>query len=563
MDVARLRLLALILGMGMCFPAQSLGQEKAKAKETAFAKTVASLNGGCAMQLSEFWHFPHFTSWGRLKNDGFPAEFQKRFTSVPSDLMKALSDVEGEDYETAASFLAFYCSLARNHAARLGEKNLFKAADRALDPHTGKIRKRLAVGLSAKSNKVRMYAALTLLSLDETHPKATEALKSGRLSENAALVSKACQLIGFAQLASPQAIDYLRKSIRHRDVDVREEAAGAVITMGKSARKLVPALIDYLKTGNDAHGSYHYPLTIGLSDKGNLALMALEAMGTHGEPAVPTILSLFPKATEADQLAMLACLASSGSTDDACLTLVRRAVDHEKPKVRMTAACALLHLAPGDRQATKLMKQAISDKATQKLAVEVCQVVGPPSKEIAASLLPLLDSKGEDERISGTYALASIGPAAKEAVAKIAMLLGRDEDGMKHTFRSSRAAAHALGKIGGKEAAEALLHAADSKGSPWKASGARYAMIYLPVLADDLPPTTLALLVRIMEGKDRQKDRDAIFLTILEEMAAITLSNLGERARPVRRDMERLLDDPQVGWILDTALRRIPVDGGK
>jgi hypothetical protein len=32
---------------------------------------------------------------------------------------------------------------------------------------------------------------------------------------------------------------------------------------------------------------------------------------------------------------------------------------------------------------------------------------------------------------------------------------------------------------------------------------------------------------------------------------------LGEGARPVRRDLERLRQDPDVGWILDTALRRL------
>jgi hypothetical protein len=70
--------------------------------------------------------------------------------------------------------------------------------------------------------------------------------------------------------------------------------------------------------------------------------------------------------------------------------------------------------------------------------------------------------------------------------------------------------------------------------------------MYLPELGDDLPPTALAVLVRAIEGNDRPKD-----------MAAVALSNLGRRARPVRRDLERLLEVPEAGWILDTALGRI------
>jgi hypothetical protein len=74
-------------------------------------------------------------------------------------------------------------------------------------------------------------------------------------------------------------------------------------------------------------------------------------------------------------------------------------------------------------------------------------------------------------------------------------------------------------------------------------------MMYLPKLGDDLPPTTLAVLVRAIKSKAEAKD-----------IAAIALSNLGERARPVRLDLERLREDPDVGWIVDTALRRIPAN---
>ena len=103
-----------------------------------------------------------------------------------------------------------------------------------------------------------------------------------------------------------------------------------------------------------------------------------------------------------------------------------------------------------------------------------------------------------------------------------------------------------LAKIRGKEAAAALLRVADSK-----ASGAHYAIMYLPDLGDDLPPTTLAVLVRAMKSNDRRSDVAAM---------GAGATQWSERARPVRRDMVRLLEDPAVGWILDTALRRIPAN---
>jgi hypothetical protein len=80
-----------------------------------------------------------------------------------------------------------------------------------------------------------------------------------------------------------------------------------------------------------------------------------------------------------------------------------------------------------------------------------------------------------------------------------------------------------------------------------KVSGARNAMLYLPDLGDDLPPTALAVLVRAVKRDDRPR-----------EMAAITLANLGERARAARRELEGMGEDRAIGWIIDSALRRIP-----
>jgi HEAT repeat protein len=422
------------------------------------------------------------------------------------------------------------------------EKDLSFAVDLALAPHTGKIREALVASLQAKAPKTRLWAARALLCLDESHAKANELFQASAASADAKLLVETSNFIGLARLTSPQAIEYLGRLLKHRDPSVRESAAGAAITMGRSARDLAPALIALLETGENAKGQYYCPFVIGLPQGGNLALMALESLKEQAKPAIPAILARFAKANDEDQLTMLACLASIGHKDDACLATVRKTLKSDKSNLKLAAACTLLHLAPADREATGLLKKALANDATKNLAIEICQRFGPPSREIARSLLPMLDDQKEDVRINATHALARIGPPAAESVPGIEKLLAKEEDHMTHTFQSTQAAAHALAKIRGKEAAAALLRVADSK-----ASGARYAIMYLPDLGDDLPPTALAVLVRAIESDDRPKD-----------VAAIALSNLGERARPVRRDLERLLEEPTAGWILDTALRRIP-----
>jgi PBS lyase HEAT-like repeat len=533
------RLLALLLAIELGSAAQAFGQEKEEPKATPFQETSQMILSGCGMQLMEYSRFGHFQSWGKIKGDDFDAEFQKRFKSFPDDLMAAIGNQKSADHDAALAFLMGYASLVRCHAASLSEKDLSLAVHRALAPYTDKIKEGLVKSLQAKEATTQFVAALALLCLDEKHAKANEIFQANAPSGTEGNPPIVCLFIGLARLTSPPVIEYLGRLLKHRDPAAREAAAGAAITMGPYARDLVPALIAFLETGENAQGDYRYPGAIALPQTGNLALMALEGLKEHSKPAIPAILARFPTASDDDQIAMLGCLASAGLKDDACLTVVRKSL--QSKKLEMAAACTMLYLAPGDREATDLLKKAIADDATKGLAIKICQQFGPPSREIAASFLPMLDSKDEDVRIAATHALARIGPHAAEAVPGIEKLLAREEDGSRHTFRSTRGAAYALARIRGKEAAAALLRVADSN-----ASGARYAMMYLPDLGDDLPPTTLAVLLRATQQGNG--------------FAAFALSNLGDRANTIRRDLERLVDDPMVGWIIDTALRRIPAN---
>jgi HEAT repeat protein len=491
--------------------------------------------------MMEYGHLPYLASWRRMKGGDIDAAFQKRLQDFPADLLKALENRESADYNAAVTGLAIYTGLARTHAASLREKDLSRAVSRALAPDTARIRKALGAGLQAKSSETRLMTALTLLSLDENDAKANEVLQAIAASADAKLLAKTAQMIGGACFTSPQAIGCPGRLLKHRDPEVREAAAGAIITMGPAARDLVPALIAFLETGDDARGGYSF--AIGPPKSGNLALMALISLGEHAKPAVPAILARFPKANDEDRLAMLVCLACCGQDDAACLAAVRQMLKSEKAELKLAAACTLLRLVGGDGRATEIIKTALAEKATRELVLKTCARFEPPSREIAASLIPLLDDKQENVRILAMHALGAIGPHAAEAVPGLEKLLAKEENAMDHTFLSTRSAAEALAEIGGKEAAAALVRVAGSK-----VTGARHAMLSLPELADDLPPDTVAVLTRALEQKDGER----------RLVAAVSLSNLGDRARAARPALQRLLDDPEIGWVVDTALRRIP-----
>lgn len=518
------------------------GQEKAQPNQSTFQKTAECLISGGAMGIVAYGHFPHFTSSSKMKGGDIDEETRQRFERFPRQLIEALSERDTENKKEAIRFLYWYTAFVRGHAALQFDKRLSHSVENALSPNSQLFKQRLVEALKAKDTDTRRCAALALLGIDESHAQAREALRSIVATAKAEMLNDICSHIGRAQLAEPTMIRLLGQMLEHRDARVREAAAGAIITLGTSAREAVPALVRYLKTGKQAEGSYSYPFAIALPGTGNLALMALDALGEHAAPALPTILELFPKASARDQLAMLSCLASIQSKDDACVALIRGLFDSEDKKLKLTAACTLLHIVPGDRHATEIMQKAVRNNSTGKLAVEVCQDIGPPSPEIAATLLPMLDSAVEDIRIEATHALARIGPCAEIAVPAIEKLLAREEDGTTHTFLSLQAAAYALGRIRSKEATAALLRVADSK-----ASGSQYSFEQVRHIRDEHVPRLLPVLVRALGKKEGPRDS-----------AAIALSNLGERASPVRRDLERFVDDPEIGWIIDTALRRIP-----
>jgi HEAT repeat protein len=566
-------LLVIFLAIGVCFAGHSYGQEKEEAKKTPFQETAESVWRNCGLTLIAYGHFPYFTSWCQSKwGENIDAEQQKRFESFPDALIKALNDRDSADQESAIEFVAHYVGFARSDVAyfsriNTSEKDLARAADSALSPYTAKIKKALGANLMAKPAKTRLNAAAALLALDSSDVEANKTFQAGMASADPELLWRTSQLIAQSRFTSPQAIGELGRMLKHRDRSVRETAAGAIITMGTFAKDLAPSLIEFLETDKAAEGEYYYPFSIGEPKTGNLALMALESLKEHAKPAVPAILNRFDKANVRDQVAMLAYLANVDQKDAACVALVRKALQSENPNLKLAAACALLHLKSGDRAATDLLKKALADETKWKrgpdeqertsrfreeferdetissLAFKMLQRFGPPSSEIVRRLVLMLGDTTEEMRFNALFALARIGPPAKEAVPVITMLLARPDDEIQHNYQSTEAATYALAKIRGKEAAAALVRVADSK-----ASGALYAMKYLPELADDLPPNTLAVLVRAIQKENGSR----VF-------AAVALSNLGERARPVRREMERLLDDPEVGWILDTALRRMPV----
>src|SRR5262249_18758964 len=175
-----------------------------------------------------------------------------------------------------------------------------------------------------------------------------------------------------------------------------------------------------------------------------------------------------------------------------------------------------------------LVKDALQSKENdvRSQALQVCIEVGPKSPSLVAALRALLGDDNEYTRIGASEALVRIGPGAAAAVPDLEKLLTKAPDGLRHTFLSHSAAAHALSAVG-KEGAAALIRAT-APGS----GGRTFAIHALGFLGREAPPAAVECLSRILSSK--AEEGDARF------HAAIALGQLGERARSARRVLEAI-----------------------
>ncbi len=149
--------------------------------------------------------------------------------------------------------------------------------------------------------------------------------------------------------------------------------------------------------------------------------------------------------------------------------------------MRLAAACALLEVAPGNRQALDIVCTAITsrDKVIRKSALQACVATGSRSKAIVPGLIAILDDEklDEDTWILALNVLCGIGPKAASAIPAMEKLLQADDGARKHTFLSHHAAAFALAAQG-KAGVPALIRAMQrpkplDEADPWPISSAR------------------------------------------------------------------------------------------
>ncbi|MFO0966162.1 MAG: HEAT repeat domain-containing protein [Gemmataceae bacterium] len=526
------RLLCLFLPLLLPIPA------RAEDNPSPFSKEAEMVLAGGAMQHAQLGIVPGLSAWSSLNDPKVPL----RFESFPAKLLKALDAPDSNDHQPAVSLVLSYAAVARTSAAEREVRDLEAVVDRVFAPHAKAIRTSLEKGLKAPDHAQRLEASLALLAFNPEHPKANGVLSTAMRSEDAALRKKAVARIGDLRLSTPKALSLLVQALEQKDPEVRRAAAVAASRLGPKAKVAVTALTHFLRSGQ-ARGETH-SLAIDLPQEKNLAVSALAQIGPDAASAVPALIDELKRADESGQCEVLACLAAIGSAAKESLPALRVVMASKKPRLRLTAACALLGVSPHDNQAAEILAEALRDKDKKNLdrALECCLEVRPKATALTRRLVALLDDESERVRIQASRALGHIGPDAAEAIPTLEKLLNRNGSGLDHTFQSHAAAADTLCRLGPK-ARPALLAALKED-----REGRMFAILALAHLGAQSKPAVAALARIAKEEKDT-----------FGFIAAIALGQLGDQARAARPVLEAVrVTEFQAHLAYQWALMEIP-----
>jgi HEAT repeat protein len=211
-----------------------------------------------------------------------------------------------------------------------------------------------------------------------------------------------------------------------------EELVAATINHGGDADKVVPAIIELLKSDDEA---VRYR-----------AAKMLARVGRKAEPAVSKLIELLNDPKPQVQAAAIEALTAIGpAAKDAVIALAKK-VEGDDVQLARDAATALRGFGPIAAPAAPALAKALdsNDSSLCLDAANALAAIGPEAvSAIDAIAKHLLDETGRrDERIALLQATAAIGPPAKQAIPAVNTLLTRKE------IPVQVAAAETLGKIG-------------------------------------------------------------------------------------------------------------------
>lgn len=222
------------------------------------------------------------------------------------------------------------------------------------------------------------------------------------------------------------------RTLPNGQMQIYEELIAATLNQGGDADKVVPGVIELLKSDDEV---VRYR-----------AAKMLARVGRKAEPAVPKLIELLNDPKSQIQAAAVEALTAIGpAAKDAVIALAKK-VEGDDVQLARDAAKALREFGPIAGPAAPSLAKALDspDSGLCLDAANALTAIGPEAvSAIDAIAKHLLDETARrDERIALLQATAAIGPPAKQAIPAVNTLLSRKE------IPVQVAAAETLGRIG-------------------------------------------------------------------------------------------------------------------
>jgi len=382
------------------------------------------------------------------------------------------------------------------------------------------IERAVRAGLRDPSEEVRFLAGGALLVLDPGHKEAAATLAASLRTRDFRPRAERCETIGFLRIDHSDVLFALSECIRAKEGRVRRAGARAVMEIGAPAKSMVPALVGLLSS-KDARGDCTPFWTIAPAIEGNLAVLALSAIGADASTAVPPLLKLLDKAGESERKDILTCLGKMGPVAQGSVMAVQRQLKSASTEVRLRAAAALVCIAPGNRSAIAVLRHALTGADEVCIeALTACFDVRVVEKLLLPDLIALLRHGNEDVRTRAALTLSVFGPDAARAIPALERILLEEE----HSFGDHAAAGICLAQIG-TASLPALIRVARNTDAPgWSdatlalGSFPKDAAMVVPVLMRCLSVPSVIALGRL--GKEARQARFSllkIYLGLLFE----------------------------------------------